>query len=232
VLTGDGADELFAGYGRYRSAVRPWWQGGRAMRHRGILDGTHILRDEPTGWRDGIVGAESNAAAVEGRSALQVAQAVDVADWLPNDVLIKVDKCFTSHGIAPRMPFLDREIAAFAYRLEDGLKVRGRKGKYLLRWWLEKHLPGVGAFRAKRGLSVPVGRWIGGRSAALAPLVAGQPAIAESCHPDAVRKLFGSRGKHVASAQWLMLFYALWHQIHIVGVKPDGDVLDTLAEKP
>ncbi len=231
VLTGDGADELFAGYGRYRSAVRPWWQGGRAMRHRGILDGTGILRRQPTGWRDGIVGAESNAAAVLGRTPLQVAQAVDVADWLPNDVLIKVDKCFIGHGIEPRMPFLDRRIADFAYMLGDDLKVRGRKGKYLLRLWLERHSTGLSAFRAKRGLSIPVGRWVGGRASELIPLITNQPGIREACNTDAIQKLFTARGRHVASAQWLLLFYALWHQIHILGTKPDGDVFAVLAEK-
>ena len=38
-LSGDGGDELFGGYGRYRGVLRPWWKGGRPMRVRGILDG-------------------------------------------------------------------------------------------------------------------------------------------------------------------------------------------------
>ncbi|HJU20071.1 MAG TPA: asparagine synthase (glutamine-hydrolyzing), partial [Stellaceae bacterium] len=46
ILTGEGGDELFAGYGRYRSAMRPWWAGGRMPRARGLLDGLGVLRSE------------------------------------------------------------------------------------------------------------------------------------------------------------------------------------------
>ena len=60
VLTGEGGDEMFAGYGRYRSLLRPWWRGGRVMRPRGILDGRKVLRSDITGWRDGIVQAEAD----------------------------------------------------------------------------------------------------------------------------------------------------------------------------
>ncbi|MBM3555210.1 MAG: asparagine synthase (glutamine-hydrolyzing), partial [Alphaproteobacteria bacterium] len=114
VLSGEGGDEIFGGYGRYRAAMRPRWLGGRAMRRKGALDGLGLLRDD-AGWRAGFEVSESEAA-LSGRTRLQIAQAVDCADWLPNDLLIKLDRCLMAHALEGRTPFLDPVVADFAFR--------------------------------------------------------------------------------------------------------------------
>jgi asparagine synthase (glutamine-hydrolysing) len=229
VLTGEGGDELFAGYGRYRSALKPWWRGGKAFRGRGVFDGLGILRHEPVGWRDGIAAAEATEER-DGRSPLQVIQAVDCADWLPHDLLTKVDRCLMAHGVEGRTPLLDPAVAAVAFPLPDSLKLRDGKGKWLLRRWLAHRQPEANAFAAKRGFTVPVADWIARKGTQLGPLVAAQPGIAEVCRQDAVTALFGnSRGRRQGFAAWVLLFYALWHHRHILGHKPEGDVFDVLS---
>jgi asparagine synthase (glutamine-hydrolysing) len=228
VLSGEGGDELFAGYGRYRSIVRPWWLGGRAMRRKGIFDGLGVLRQRTVGWRDGIAAAEATERS-SGRSRLQVAQAMDCADWLPNDLLAKLDRCLMAHGVEGRTPFLDPVVAGIAFRLPDRLKIRGRNGKWLLRRWLDGALPSAGAFAPKRGFTVPVAEWIHSEGARLGPLVAAQPSIAEVAEPAAVTKLFRDPRKHAGFAAWTLLFYALWHRRHIQGKPADGDVFECLA---
>ena len=231
VLTGEGGDELFAGYGRYRSAMRPWWQGGRAMRPRGIFDGLGVLRADVKGWRDGIVAAESTAASPE-RSQLQVLQAIDCADWLPHDLLTKLDRCLMAHGLEGRTPMLDPVVADVVYRLPDRLKMRNGKGKYLLRRWLDDNLPAASAFSRKRGFTVPVAAWIERRAGELGPLVARQPGVQEVCRPGRVEALYKARGKRAGFAAWTLLFFALWHRAHVLGVRPEGDVFETLAAVP
>ncbi|MGD1933524.1 MAG: asparagine synthetase B family protein [Candidatus Phaeomarinobacter sp.] len=232
VLCGEGGDELFAGYGRYRAITRPTWLGGRAMRARGALDSLKLLRSESPEWRDGIMAAW-NKAGSDGRSRLQRAQAVDCADWLPNDLLIKLDRCLMAHSLEGRTPLLDPAIADAAFLLPDSLKLKGRIGKYLLRAWLAKHLPEAEPFARKRGFTVPVGEWIAARGQQLASLVADQPGVQEMCNPDRVRSLFAglssSPAKHDGQAAWLLLYFALWHQHHILGLPADGTADEVLA---
>lgn len=228
VLCGEGGDELFAGYGRYRSAMRPVWRGGRRMRSHGTFDGLRVISHPLAGWRDGLTAAE----VVEGdgrRSRLQVAQATDCRDWLPNDLLIKLDRCLMAHGVEGRTPFLDPEVADVAFRLPDNLKVRGGRGKWLLRQWLGRRVAAVDALGKKRGFTVPVAEWIRARGREVGPLVARQPGVAEICDRGAVESLFCNTGKRAGFAAWTLLFYALWHNRHIAGQTGGDDVFQALS---
>ncbi len=227
VLSGEGGDELFAGYGRYRRARRPRWLTGRRMYDKAILADAGVLRATPMNWRDGVGIAEQEEAAYA-RTGLQTNQAVDVATWLPNDLLTKLDRCLMAHGVEGRVPFLDPFVADFAFCLPDKLKTRGRMGKWVLRKWLETALPEAKPMARKKGFTVPVGEWISPRSAAIGTLVAGQAGIAEVCDPVAVKALFDAGGER-SKAQWVLLFYALWHQAHVCGVAADGSIEEVLA---
>jgi asparagine synthase (glutamine-hydrolysing) len=229
VLTGEGGDEFFAGYGRYRSLMRPWWAGGRLIRGRGNLDQLGLLRGELAGWRDGIAAAELEAAQ-PGRTRLQVAQATDCADWLPNNLLAKLDRCLMAHGVEGRVPFVDPNLASFAFYLPDALKLRQGLGKWLLRRWVETKVPVAAPFAKKRGFTVPAAQWIQRRGAQLGPLVARQAGVREICLPDTVEKLFRNPSRrHESFAAWTLLFYALWHRAHIEGVAPGPDAFAALG---
>lgn len=232
VLSGEGGDEILGGYGRYRAAMRPWWLGGKRPRAHGAFDRLGDILREPAllaGWRDGIAAAE-DAAEQPGRTRLMAAQALDVADWLPNDLLIKLDRCLMAHGVEGRTPLLDQGIAGACFRLPDALKVQGHSGKWLLRQWLAKHLPASEPFRPKQGFTVPIGAWIEGVGEKLGPLVAAQPGVAEIARPDRVAALFRhAREKHRAFAAWHLLFYALWHRRHVERRPAQGDVFAVLG---
>ena len=167
------------------------------------------------------------------RTKLQIAQAVDCADWLANDLLIKLDRCLMAHGVEGRTPFLDPIVANLAMRLPDALKVKGRTGKYLLRLWLDQKLPQAAAFSKKKGFTVPVAEWMGRRGATLGKLVASKESIGEICDRAKVEKLFtsleGGAIKRNGQAAWILLFYALWHRRHIEGLVPEGDIFEVLS---
>ena len=223
VLSGEGGDEVLGGYGRYRAAMRPWWLGGKAPRTRGAFDRLDVLRAPPTGWRDGIAASEA-AAALSGRTRLMAAQALDMADWLPNDLLLKLDRCLMAHGVEGRTPFLDTAVAEAVFRLPDGLKVRKGMGKWLLREWLARNFPAAEPHRPKQGFTVPIGAWIGHAAEKLGPLVAAQPGVMEIARPEKVIALFkAAAGKREGFAAWHLLFYALWHRRHVEGIVPRGE---------
>ncbi len=228
ILSGEGGDELFGGYGRYRSAIRPWWLNRKQMRRHGAFQGLDIFRIDFTGWRAGYTHSE-NENNHPNLTRLQKAQATDCADWLPNDLLTKLDRCLMAHGVEGRTPFLDTSLAAFAYCLPDKLKINRGLGKWMLRNWLAQYVPSAEPFSRKRGFTVPVGEWIAKRGKELGPLVAAQAGVKEICIPGAVESLFRELKTDYRFAAWTLLFYALWHQQHIVRNRVQGDVFAALT---
>ena len=205
VLTGEGGDELFAGYGRYRRALRPGWLGGRAAEPRGA-EAAALAR-----WR-------TEAQAPPGLTPLQQAQWADVATWLPNDLLLKLDRCLMAHGLEGRTPFLDREVAAFAFPLPDRFKVQGRYGKWLLRKWLEQTCPAAEPWARKQGFTVPVEAWIAPKAADIAGRIGQVRAVARLMEPDAAARVFNDAA--AGAQRWPLLFYAVWSLIHLEGAAP------------
>ena len=202
VLTGEGGDELFGGYGRYRRALRPGWLGGRPAEPRGA-DAAALAR-----WR-------TEAQAPPGLSPLQQAQWADVATWLPNDLLLKLDRCLMAHGLEGRTPFLDRAVAEFAFPLADKFKVQGRYGKWLLRKWLEGVCPAAEPWARKQGFTVPVEAWIAPRAADIAARLGDVEAV-RRVQPDAAQAFTAG----ASGVRWPLLFFALWSRIHLEGATP------------
>ena len=144
-------------------------------------------------------------------------QAVDCIDWLPNDLLLKLDRCLMAHGVEGRTPFLDPSVASLAFCLPDHFKVRGGLGKWLLRKWLDRELPESAAFERKKGFTVPIGEWINSRAKTIAPLVERQQGIQELCLPGKIPELFECNSPLARNASWILLFYSLWHNYHDLG---------------
>jgi asparagine synthase (glutamine-hydrolysing) len=203
VLTGEGGDELFGGYGRYRRALRPAWLGGRAAAPRTGDPGV-LAR-----WR-------AQGEAPPGLTRLQQAQWADIATWLPGDLLLKLDRCLMANGLEGRTPFLDSEVAAFAFPLPDRFKVRGRYGKWLLRKWLEQTCPASEPWARKQGFTVPVDAWIAPRAAEIGKRIARLDAVRRIREPEAVRGAFAAGG----GERWALLFFAIWSLIHLEGASP------------
>lgn len=212
VLSGEGGDELFAGYGRYRRAMRPWWQGGRPAEPR--IDAPQLAdggKAALKSWREALDWTA-------GQSSLLTSQLRDLYTWLPNDLLIKLDRCLMAHGLEGRTPFLDKPLAAFAFALPDNLRVRDNYGKWIVRKWLERHCPAADPWAKKKGFTVPVADWIAPRAAELGPRVASVQGVREACTPGSVEAMF--RDERHASQRWPLLFYALWWTIHVGGATP------------
>ena len=86
----------------------------------------------------------------------------DALGYLPDDILVKVDRAAMAVGLETRAPFLDHRVAALAWRLPMHMKIRSGTSKWALRQILYKYVPRELIERPKAGFAIPIGQWLRG----------------------------------------------------------------------
>lgn len=228
-LSGDGADEAFAGYRRqvfhaHEEQARGWLPPAFRRSLFGILGSIYpkadwaprALRLKTTLLSLAGSGAEGYARALSvtppevrlplytadfarqigdyraedallrlmdespARSGLDRAQYADLKFWLPGDILTKVDRASMAASLEAREPLLDHRLIEFAAGLPEGLRVRGRQGKVLLKRAMRRYLPDDVIYRPKQGFVTPIAQWLRGPLAGEARAIARNALIART----------------------------------------------------
>jgi asparagine synthase (glutamine-hydrolysing) len=187
-LAGEGADELFGGYDRYLAPIervrcfheltrfapdlRPYLEGSVTLRYEDYLARFCAFRPDELstfirapGWS---VGASSLAAfealyhSLPAADDLERVQRFDLATYLPDNLMPKVDRAGMLMSLEVRFPFLDHEVVDFALGLPFHYRYRSHIQKFLLKKLMRDRLPRAILYRDKMGFGIPLLAWLRG----------------------------------------------------------------------
>lgn len=139
----------------------------------------------------------------------------DIHSYLPDDILVKVDRAAMSVGLETRVPLLDSRIVELAWSLPLRMKIRNGQSKWILRKILSKHIPDELINRPKMGFAVPLADWLRGPLREWAELLLEPERLNQEgfFYPDLIRERWDDHISGIANWQsvlWPILMFQLW----------------------
>ena len=166
-------------------------------------------------------GARDTLNLIDSTNEIERMQFLDINFYMAEDILTKVDRAAMAVSLETRAPFLDPRVGQFAASIPVDYKLRGRKGKYILKQAVKDLLPREILSRPKKGFGIPIAEWLKGRlnpllHDMLAPHKLNQQGIFNA---ERVQRLIREHESNAASHHkelWTLLVFQLWYDNFLV----------------